>query len=82
MNNDVDPGAGTNNTRPVANVADKVSKAGIIRRRQHLLHFELLQLITAEDHQAAGFIVFQDGLDEMLSERTCSAGNQYGFPIK
>ncbi len=65
--------------QPVAitHIADEIAHEGILFHREHLLHFELLEFVPAEDDEPARLVFFDDGFDKMLAERARAAGDEH-----
>ena len=55
---------------------------GYFSVREVLRHLELLEFVAAEDDQAAGLVLRDHGLEEMLAERTGAAGDQHRLVVE
>src|SRR5882762_4401270 len=67
----------------VADVANEVSHGGEILFAERLTHLQLLQLVTAVDHEALHVgIAPQHTPNEGAPERASAAGDEDGFVVK
>ena len=83
MHDDFDPFKRTAQTRLVSHIADKVTDAGIFAVRKFTRHFELLQLVARENHQAVNFgKLLKHRFNESLTERPGPAGDKNGFFVE
>lgn len=66
----------------IADVADEVTKHGIVLFRVFLLHVVLFQLTAGVDDDLLNVgVVAENGLHEFVTEGTCAAGNEDGFSV-
>lgn len=67
----------------VAHVAQEVAQRPVRLLREALIHFVLLQLVSAQHDQALNlWRLFQYGLYECLPERSCAAGDEQALSVE
>src|SRR6185503_9941076 len=54
----------------------------ILLHRENLLHLVLLQLIAAEDDEAARLVMLDNRLDEVLAEGARAAGDEHALVVQ
>ena len=83
VNNHIHTFASTYQTFEITNITNKVTHLRIFFFRILLFQFELLQFITRINNDFLYlWIITENSFHKLLTERTCSSGNQYGFVIK